>query len=141
MTFDANYPLNPWQSVATKERTPWYYPDLYREFRRKAIYNRFVGMAFNHNGPRATELIVTSLMMPHSNQDPIGVRDLWLNSSVQDTFARKIHFNRYAGKMSLNRYDDMVSYLQLDGVRGLKRIINEGLGYQMTHVNSNGVPV
>ena len=54
MTFDVNYPQNPWASVETKERTPWYYPDLYEVYRRQAIYNRFVSAEFNHNGPRAT---------------------------------------------------------------------------------------
>jgi hypothetical protein len=51
-------------------------------------------MQFNHNGPRATELVISSLLMPHANHDPIGVRDMWLNSSYQDTFARRIRFNR-----------------------------------------------
>jgi len=103
MSFDTFYPQNPWQTVDTKERTPWYYPTLYDEYRRKAIYNRFVRTAYNHNGPRATELIVSTLMMPHANHDPIGVRDMWLNAGYQDTFNRKVIFNRYAGKMSLNR--------------------------------------
>lgn len=106
MTFENNYPLNPWQAVTTKERTPWYFPDLYQVYKRKAVYNRFVSVSFNHNGPRATELIVTSLMMPHANIDPIGVRDLWLNSTYMDTFSRKVTFSRYGGKFSFNRYDD-----------------------------------
>ena len=40
--FESYYPQNPWQGVSTKERTPWYYRELYSEFRRLAIYNRFV---------------------------------------------------------------------------------------------------
>jgi hypothetical protein len=127
------YPQNPWGSVATKERTPWYFPTLYDEFRRRSVYNRFAQVAFNHNGPRATELIVTSLMMPHANHDPIGVRDMWLNASYMDTFYRKVTFSRYAAKMSLNRYDDMITYLERDGVRGLDKIIREGLGVIMVN--------
>lgn len=128
MSFDTYYPQNPWAGVETKERTPWYFPELYREFRRKAIYNRFVGMQFNHNGPRATELVVTTLVQPHANHDPIGLRDDWLDASFMDSYARKITFKRYAGKMSLNRYDDMITYWTLDGQQGLKKIIREGLG-------------
>lgn len=47
--------------------------------------------------------------------------------------------NVYGGKFSLNRYDDLVTYYLRDGKRGLSRIIQEGLGFQMTNVNSNGV--
>ncbi len=88
------YPQNPWASVETKERTPWYFPTLYDEFRRKSIYNRFAQVAFNHNGPRATELIVTSLMMPHANHNPIGVRDLWMDASYQDSLNKRVTFSR-----------------------------------------------
>lgn len=131
--FESYYPQNPWQGVSTKERTPWYYRELYSEFRRLAIYNRFVGMEFNHNGPKATELIISSLTMPHANHDPIGVRDMWLNASYMDTFNRRIQFSRYGGKMSLNRYDDMISFFLRNNVSGLKNIIREGLGHMMTH--------
>jgi hypothetical protein len=131
--FSTYYPQNPWQGVTTKERTPWYYRELYSEFRRRAVYNRFVGMEFNHNGPKASELVISSLIMPHANHDPIGVRDMWLNSSFMDTFNRKIHFSRYAGKMSLNRFDNMISFFLRNNVGGLKHIINEGLGSMMTN--------
>jgi hypothetical protein len=134
MTFDVNYPQNPWVAVETKERTPWYVPDLYNVYKRSAIYNRFVSTSFNHNGPRATELVLTSLLMPHGNHDPIGVRTQWLDSSYMDSFARKITFQRYGGKLSMNRYDDLVTYWRHNGVQGLRRIINEGLGFMMTTV-------
>lgn len=132
-TFDTNYPQNPWADMTTKTR-PWYVPELYSVFRREAIYNRFSGVQFNPNGPRATEMYVDSLLMPHANHNAIGLRDIWLESSYMDTYRRKITFNRYAGKFSLNRYDDMVSYYLRDNQRGLARIIQEGLGYQMTNV-------
>lgn len=132
-TFDAHYPQNPWAAVTTNQRAPWYFPQLYREYARRAVWNRFVTMSFNHNGPRATELVVQSILMPHANHDPIGVRQMWLDSKYMDSFNRKISFSRYAGKLALNRYDDLVTFWTLDGVRGLERIIREGLGYMMTH--------
>jgi hypothetical protein len=130
--FDTYYAVNPWEAVTTKERTPWYYPTLYSEFQRSTIYNRFVSTEFNHNGPAATELIITSLLMPHANHDPIGLRQQWLDSKHMDSFQRSIRFNRYGGKLSLNRYDDLVTYWEQDGVRGLANIINKGLGFMMT---------
>jgi hypothetical protein len=132
-TFDVNYPQNPWADMTTKTR-PWYVPDLYSVFRREAIYNRFTGVQFNPNGPRATEMYVDSLLMPHANHNAIGLREYWLDSSYMDTYRRKITFSRYGGKFSLNRYDDLVTYYLRDGKRGLSRIIQEGLGYQMTGV-------
>lgn len=130
---DVQYPQNPWAAVDTKERTPWYVPDLYAEYQRHAIYNRFVSTAFNHNGPTATELIVTSLMMPHVNHDPIGLRQIWLDAQVQDSFQRKITFNKYGSKMSLHAYDDLITYWKQNGRQGLRNIINQGLGYVMTN--------
>jgi hypothetical protein len=127
------YPQNPWASVETKERQPWYFPELYRVFARQAIYNRFVTQEFNFNGPRATELVISSSLMPHANHDPIGLRQAWLDSSYMDTFNRRIRFSRYAGKMSYNRYDDKITFFQKDGVAGLSRIINEGFGHMMSH--------
>lgn len=93
-TFDVNYPQNPWADMTTKTR-PWYVPDLYSVFRREAIYNRFTGMQFNPNGPRATEMYVDSLLMPHANHNAIGLREYWLDSSYMDTYRRKITFNRH----------------------------------------------
>lgn len=133
-TFQDAYPLNPWAAVTTNQKPPTYFPALYREFTRRATYNRFAKAEFNHNGPRSTELVITSLVMPHANHNPIGNRTMWLDSSHMDSFNRKITFKRYGGKMSLNRYDDLVTYWELDGVRGLNKIISAGFGYQMTHV-------
>lgn len=131
--FDVNYPQNPWAQMDTKTR-PWYVPELYQVYRRRAIYNNFVNVQFNPNGPRATEMYISSLLMPHVNHDPVGLREYWLESSYMDTYRRTIRFNRYAGKFSLNRYDDLVTYYVQNGVRGLSGIINEGLGYHMTEM-------
>jgi len=126
------YPQNPWQSVETNQRTPWYYPQLYNVYRRSTIYNRFVSTEFNHNGPKATELVVSSLLPPHSNHNPIGVRDMWLDSSYMDSFNRRIRFQRYGGKLSLNKYDDMITFWEKDNTRGLRNIINGEFGQMMT---------
>lgn len=129
--FNSNYPQNPWQGVTTKER-PWYFPQLYREYARKTVYNRFVGMEFNHNGPKATELYIDTMLNPHANHSPIGNREAWLDASRMDTFRRKISFSHYAGKMSYHKYDDMISFYEQDGVGGLSRIISGGLSTMMT---------
>lgn len=131
-SFDLQYPQNPWESVTTKERTPWYFPELYREFTRHAIWNRFVVQEFNHNGPKATELIITSMVLPHANHDPIGRRQIWLDSASMDSFNRRITFQAYGGKLSYHKYDDKITYWKLNNVSGLSRLISEGMGYMIT---------
>lgn len=131
--FNTQYPENPWEGVENKQRPhTWYFPELYREYARRAIWNRFVSMQFNTNGETATEVAVTNLLMPHANHDPIGLRQIYADSSYMDSFKRKITFSRYGGKLQLNSYDDLVTYWRMDGVRGLRRIIREGLGALMT---------
>lgn len=131
--FQNYYPLNPWEAVETRERQPYYFPRLYQEYAKRAIYNRFVQVAFNHNGPKATELVVSNLMMPHTNHDPIGLRQQWLDTAHMDTYERRIRFRRYGNKMSLNRYDDMVTYWESNqGAGGLIPIIRNGLGHMIT---------
>lgn len=130
-SFDLNYPQNPWASITQKER-PWYFPTLYREFARKTVYNRFVGMEFNHNGPKATELYIDTVMQPHADHSPIDPRAAWLESSTLDSFRRKITFKTYAGKMTYHKYDDSISFWQRDNVGGLRAIITEAISSMMT---------
>lgn len=126
------YPASPWEAVQTNQRNPHYFPTLYDEYQKRSIYNRFIQVAFNHNGPQATELVVTSLLMPHVNHEPVGLRQQWLSSAHMDSFDRTIRFRRYANKMSYDRYSDMITYWERNGVRGLNRIIREGLGRLVT---------
>src|SRR5690606_38284771 len=105
-----HYAQNPWEAVTTNQRSPWYYPELYKQHVRKSIYNDYVSVQFNHNGPHATELVVTSTIDAHPNHDPIGVRQAWLDSSYVDSLSRKITFSRHAAKLSLNRYEKIVTY-------------------------------
>lgn len=125
---------NPWEAIASKERSPWYVPSLYEVYERESIYNSFVSTAFNHNGPRAEEMRITSLIQPHANFDPIGFRQDFLDTSHVDSFERRIRFQRYAGLISLNRYDDRITYWQQNNVAGLERIIQSSLGSHMTRV-------
>lgn len=130
-TFDTGYPQNPWVDVTTKTR-PLYGPDLYRVYARNAVFNRFVNVKFNMNGMGAEQMYLDTILMPHANHDPIGAQDRWVNSSRFDTQRQSITFENYAGKLSYQEYDDLVTYYKLDGQRGLSRIIAEGLGEMMT---------
>lgn len=139
MTFDTYYPSNPWSGISTNQRA-WYVPFLRKVYYREAIYSRFVTSQFALAGPGSpvtTSMTITSLIPPHGNVDPIGLRDLWMASSYMDSFARTVNFTRYGGKMGLHKYDDLITYWKKDRIGGLKRIINGGLGQMMTEVMDN----
>lgn len=130
-TFDANYPQNMWLHVENKTRD-WYVPDLYRIFVGQAVYNNFVDMKFNMNGLGATQMFIDQPIMPHTVTDSIGARDLWLDTSEMDSKRRAISFTQYGGKFSYHKYDEMITYWRQNGVRGLRRLIDAGMGWQIT---------
>lgn len=136
MPFDTNYPSEPFSQLTTNQRE-WYDPILRDVWRRQAVYNRFVTSRVQIAGegsPRTTQMHITDLLPPHANFDPIGLRDLWMNSSHVDTQQRTITFNRYGSKFGLHKYDPLITYWQSNRYRGLAGIINAHLGEQMMHI-------
>jgi len=134
MTFDVNYPDNPWSGVDKNQRE-WYDPILREIFLEQAVYGRYVTNQFNLAGNvNTTAMHITSLLPPHGNFDTLGLRDLWMASSWVDSFQRTINFNRYGGKLSYHKYDDSITYWQKNAVAGLRRIVNQGLGSHMVDV-------
>ena len=132
--FDMFYSNNPWAGLQTNQR-PWYVPFLREIYLRDQVYSRFVTTQFAMLGPGspiATKMSLTSLIPPHANFDPISLRQLWMPSSYVDSFSREIEFRRYGGKMALHKYDQMITYWQLNGQKGLLPIINRYLGGMMT---------
>ncbi len=132
--FDMFYSNNPWQGLQTNQRQ-WYVPFLREIYVRDSIYSRFVSTQFAMLGPGspvATKMTLTSLIPPHANFDPISLRQMWMPSSYVDSFSREIEFRRYGGKMALHKYDNMISYWQLNGQKGLLPIINRYVGGMMT---------
>ena len=132
--FDMFYSNNPWAGLQTNQR-PWYVPFLREIYLRDQVYSRFVTTQFAMLGPGspiATKMTLTSLIPPHANFDPISLRQLWMPSSYVDSFSREIEFRRYGGKMALHKYDQMITYWQLNGQKGLLPIINRYLGGMMT---------
>lgn len=132
-TFDSGYAQNPWEAIATKT-LPFYVPDLYRAYARRAVFNRFVSVQFNMNGLGATEMYLDSIIKPHANHDPIGARDRWVESSYIDTERRKIVFNNYAGLLAFQEYDSLINRYRLDNRQGLLDIItsDQGIASMMT---------
>lgn len=131
MTFENHYPQNPWAQIASKTRD-WYVPDLYRIFTGQAVYNPFVNVQFNMNGLGATQMHITQPGMPMTNTDPIGARDLWLDASYMGSNRRTITFSQYGGKFAYHKYDPMITYWRQNGVQGLRNLVSQGMGHQIT---------
>jgi hypothetical protein len=134
MTFDSNYPDNPWDGIATNQRT-WYDPFLREVFLREAVYGRFATTQYNLAGPGSpvsNDMRITSLIPPHGNFDSIDLRALWSPKSYIDSFERRLSFLHYGGALAFHAFDQLVTYWQKDGVGGLQRIVNNGLGQNMT---------
>jgi hypothetical protein len=132
--FDNFYPINPWANVATNQRDLFNAVLLSDFYRKHVIYNRFVTTQINLGDVRAKNMTLTKLIAPHANFNQTGLRQIWLPSSYIDSAARDVTFARYSGKLSLNEYDDMVTYWQSNGAFGLKPIINGATGPQMVAV-------
>lgn len=136
MAFDTFYPNHPWAGISTNQRD-WYVPFLREVYYRDTIYSKFVTTQFQLLGqgsPTTQKMTITSIIPPHGNSNPIDPRTLWMRSSYIDSFAREITLQTYGGKMALHEWDDLITYWQKDNVRGLKRIVNSGLGTMMTQV-------
>jgi N4-gp56 family major capsid protein len=135
-TVDVGYPNHPWAGVDTNQRE-WYDPFLRDIYYRQSVYNRFVTQQFALAGagsPATTQMTVTSLLPPHPNFDPIALRQLWMPSSQINTFARTLTFERYGAKMAMDKYSDMITYWKQNERAGLRRIIDNGLGFMMTRI-------
>lgn len=131
MGLDTYYPSNPWANVDKNQRNI-FFPILRDTFERQRIYSNYVTTMFNLGSINAPQMTITSLIPPFVNFDPIGLRQLWMESSYVDSFARVINFQRYGGKMSFHEYDDLITYWQQNGARGLAPIVNAGIGSLMT---------
>lgn len=130
--FDAYYPASVWDSEPATFQRQWYDPVLRDLYQRETIYQRFVTVQFSTLGrPTTAPIVLSSLILPHPNFNPVGARVQWMPSSYVDTQDRTINTARYAGKMSYHEADDMIIYFRKDGVRGLAKIINQGIGHMM----------
>lgn len=133
-TFDAAYPDHPWSGISTNQRM-WYDPMLRDYYYSQAIFNRFSLIQFDTRGlPDADAMTVSKIVLPHGNFDPIGARQLWIDSSRVDTSARTISLQRYGRKMAFHKHDQAITYWQGDKYGGLERISQAGLNHMMVEI-------
>ena len=128
------YADNPVEVLDKNQRT-WYDPDILRLFRQRALFTPVITYARNLGDVRATNMVVTQLLDPHANYNPLAVRQLWMPAMHIDSRYVEISFSHYGGKVALHEYDDLVTYWRENGQAGLRRILNGALGAHIIDVH------
>ena len=131
--FDLYYADNPWTTL-NKNQRDWIDPDLTWMYRRRSTFAPTVTYARDLSRMHTTRLVVSQLLDPHPNTTPLSARQIWMPASRIDSRAREIRFARYGGKMAYHKYDDMITYWQVDGRQGLRNISKRSLGVHMVDV-------
>lgn len=98
--FDLNYPDHPWAGITEKERR-WYDPLLRDVYRKFNIFGQFTRFKQNLGAVNAKTMQISSLYDIHANNNPLGLRDLYMPASHVDSRWLEITFNRYGGKTAL----------------------------------------
>lgn len=121
--------------VLDKNKRVWYDPDILALFRSRSLFSDITTFAKNLGDVRATSMVLTQLLEPHANYNPLATRQLWLPALHVDSRAIEITFQHHGGKVALHEYDDLVTYWKTDGVAGLRTILNRVLGANIIDVH------
>jgi hypothetical protein len=128
------YADNPVEVLDKNQRT-WYDPDILSLFRQRSLFTPIIRYKKNLGDVRATTMVVSQLLDPHPNYNPVAARLLWLPAMHIDSRSVEITFSHYAGKIALHEYDDLVTYWQQNGQAGLRGILNGALGQHIVDVH------
>jgi hypothetical protein len=133
--FDRYYPDHPWAGITEKERR-WYDPLLRDVYRKHNIFGQFTTFKQNLGAVNAKTMQINSLYDIHPNNNPLGLRDLYMPASHVDSRWLEITFSRYGGKVAYHKYDELVTYWTTPGAKAsvLRAIVNDKLGKHMADV-------
>ena len=129
-TFTSTYGDNPWAGITDKTREV-FVPDLLDVFRRTTVWQQFVPFKVNLGAEPAEQMTFTTLYDLEPNTDPVGLRDLWLETMQTDSETKSIVMEHHAGKVTLHKYDELVSQWRRGSVRALRAINKNLLGRAM----------
>jgi hypothetical protein len=128
------YADNPVEVLDKNQRT-WYDPDVLALFRTRSLFSDIVTYARNLGSVQATSMVVTQVLEPHANYNPIATRQLWLEAMHIDSRSIEITFEHHGGKVALHEYDELVTYWRTEGRPGLRAILNRVLGANIIDVH------
>lgn len=121
--------------VLDKNQRVWYDPDVLALFRTRSLFSDIVTYARNLGSVQATSMVVTQVLEPHANYNPIATRQLWLPAMHIDSRAIEITFEHHGGKVAMHEYDELVTYWKANGTGGLRSILNSVLGANIVDVH------
>jgi hypothetical protein len=121
--------------VLDKNQRVWYDPDVLLLFRKRALFSNITTYTRNLGDVRATSMVVSQILEPHSNFNALATRQLWLPAMHVDSRSVEITFQHHGGKVALHEYDDLVTYWKADARGGLRGILNRVLGINIVDVH------
>jgi len=131
-TFATTYGQEPWSGIDRKT-IPYYVPDLLETFRGRNVYAPFTTFAIDMRQAAAETMTFTEVMDLEADKTAGGNRDLWFNTMYFDSRKISITCERHYGKVSLHKYDPMVTYWRQNG-GNLTQIARGALGLSMVEV-------
>lgn len=121
--------------VLDKNQRVWYDPDVLALFRTRSLFSDIVTYTRNLGDVRATSMVVTQLLTPDANYNPLATRQLWLPAMHIDSRSIEITFEHHGGKVALHDYDELVTYWKVNGTQGLRAVLNQVLGANIIDVH------
>ena len=134
MTFDTNYSDNPW-SVLDKNQREYYDPVLRNTWRERTVFAGMVNYRRNMGEINAKTMHITEMLDPHPDTTALGLRQIWLNSMHVDSRSLELTFQHNGLKMAFHKYDQIVTYWQMDNAAGISRICQGQLGNAVSDMN------
>jgi hypothetical protein len=99
--FNATYGDNPWAGITDKTREV-FVPDLLDVYRKGIVYNQFVPFKVDLRAASAQVMTFTTMNELQPNINPIGLRDIWLDTQYTDSETKSITMEHHAGKVTLH---------------------------------------
>ena len=130
------YSQNPWSSLELNQRT-WYVPTLLSLWQKQSIYRSYVPTSVDLQAQRTQKMVFNLVMDYEPNTNPVDPRLMWFESMYTDSMQLEITTEHHVGRISLHKYDDLITYWQeTGGQAGLQPIIERRLAPSMvTHLD------
>lgn len=129
-TFENSYGDNPWEGITDKTRVV-YVPDLKDVYRRTSFFRQFVPYSVNLAQNNAMYMDWTWMYELEPRTNPLGMRQMWLDTQITDTESRQITMEHHGGKVTLHELDPLITQWKKNGA-GLREITRNLLGVSMT---------
>lgn len=129
-TFMRSYGDNPWQNLTDKTRDVWI-PQLISTYKRQSYWSQLIGFYIDLSAYMAEEIHFTQLYELPETIAAVPDRQLWFDTLATDSESKSITTARRVGKVSHNRYDELITQWEMGGAAGARGLIQGQLGTQL----------